>query len=250
MMVSVKRGRLVGALCLFSILLLGADRASATSLIAFGDTDPANDSTRFGLRDQLAAKAVTWTQSVGASNVTIEAWVARPNSEVPGTEVGEAYLTNAIGLGTTAASVVAQVSFTTPLVGSPTDLNVVAPVTLFTGLTLSPGTYYLVLGGPNHVLFVDPFDWLGQPNPTAAIASGFSVGPAFAAFSVSPALDVFEPNNAFVLISATDFGQPFFRLTGDVVQDASVPEPATLLLVGGGIAAAIRARKRSTADRR
>ena len=124
-------------------------------------------------------------------------------------------------------------------------LNGVTPVTLFIGLTLAPGTYYLVLGGPTSAVFVDPFDWLGQESSTVTTAAGFSMGPLFRAASASSGLDAFEPHNAFVTSTAT---QPFFRVSG--VEAAPVPEPATLLLVGSRIVAAIRARKRSTAHRR
>ena len=242
-MVSLNRGRLAGMCCLLSVLLLGADRASAGPLIAFVDSDPANPGTRLFLKDEVVSWAVSWTQSVTASNVTIEAWVVRPISEIGPAELGEAYLMSAIGLGTTPASqIVAPVSFTTPLVGNPDDLNAITPVTLFTGLTLPPGTYYLVLGGPVSTVWADPFDWLGQENSTVMTAAGFSLGPLFQALR---GLDAFEPNNAFAVSTAT---QPFFRISGDEV--ATVPEPATLLLVGSGIIATIRSRKRSTANRR
>jgi hypothetical protein len=242
-MVCLNRGSLARTCCLLSVLLLGADRASAGPLISFVDSDPANPGPRLFLKDQTVSWAASWTQSVTASDVTIEAWVARPISEIGPAELGEAYLMSAIGLGTTAASqVVAPVSFTTPLVGNPDDLNAVTPVTLFTGLTLSPGTYYLVLGGPVSAVWADPFDWLGQESSTVTTAAGFSLGPLFQALS---GLDAFEPNNEFVASRAT---QPFFRVSG--VEAATVPEPATLLLVGSGIVATIRARKRSTARRR
>jgi hypothetical protein len=239
MTVSVNRGRLTRALCLLSILLLGAGRASATSLISFTDPNPTFLGSLFFLRDQNVSWAISWTQTVSASNVTLEAWIARSGPSVPAGALGEAYLMSAIGLGTTAASeVVAPVSFTTPLVGEPLNLDAVAPVTLFTGLNLGPGTYYLVLGGPASLVVGDPFDWLGDRNPTATTAAGFSVGSRFVA---AGALNSFEPNNTF---NTSTSGQPFFRLTA-VEQDATVPEPSTLLLIGSGVAAAIRARKRN-----
>ena len=71
----------------------------------------------------------SWTQSGSYSNVSISAFVSNGSS---------AYLTNLIGGTATAGNVIASTTFS---VGGATLTQ------LFSGLSLGPGTYYLVIGG-------------------------------------------------------------------------------------------------------
>jgi hypothetical protein len=83
----------------------------------------------------LTSLAVTWSQTTTYSGVTISATMNTVNSAAaPGT----AYLTTSLGPG--AANFVAPVSFVVPA-----TQTTAAPVTLFTNLTLTPGTYYLTI---------------------------------------------------------------------------------------------------------
>ncbi len=79
----------------------------------------------------------SWTSSVAFDNVSIFAELGADNSSASLT----AFLTNAVGPGTTAANQIASVTLTPPFLDSP-------GVLLFSGLNLGPGTYYLVLTGP------------------------------------------------------------------------------------------------------
>src|SRR5438874_8505894 len=82
------------------------------------------------------AYASSWTQTGRYTNVTI---TARLTSFGRTDQTGRAYLTTALGPGTTVSSQIAFTSFTFPLT--------LSEVTLFSGLTLEPGTYYLSMVG-------------------------------------------------------------------------------------------------------
>jgi hypothetical protein len=81
--------------------------------------------------------AVDWTQAAGTtySAATIAASLNTTNGSIAS---GTAYLTNSLGVG--AANVTAPVPFTIPATQTTSTLT-----TLFTGLTLPPGTYFLTI---------------------------------------------------------------------------------------------------------
>ena len=79
--------------------------------------------------------AVSWTSSVAYNDVSISVRLS------DGTGTGFAYLTTALGLGTTDASEITQNNFSYSAPSYPTS----AWVPVLTNLDLPPGTYYLVL---------------------------------------------------------------------------------------------------------
>jgi hypothetical protein len=83
----------------------------------------------------LTSLAVTWSQTTTYSGVTITALLSTTDSNpAPGT----AYLSTSLGPG--AVNFVAPASFIVPA-----TQNTPGPVTLFSGLTLPPGTYFLTI---------------------------------------------------------------------------------------------------------
>jgi hypothetical protein len=95
---------------------------------------------------------------------------------------GTAFLTTQIGPGTTSAHQVASAPFTIP--GAPPPVTSAIKQQLFSGLTLSPGTYYLTLAAPISSSW--PV-WKGTlPGSTAVItAAGVTLG---AQYQAGPAL--------------------------------------------------------------
>ena len=89
----------------------------------------------------IYAVAAGWTQTSSYQNVSI---AAELNGGGGGTITGIAYLMTELGPSTTTANVLATADFTatSPISGYPPDL-----VTLFNGLTIGSGTYYLVIAG-------------------------------------------------------------------------------------------------------
>ena len=184
----------------FSAALLLSGFASAGSII---DSIGSPTSTSGILPIQSNAIAFSLTSDV--SNVSIEALFTGSTQDQQAT----AYLTTALGLGTTQADVVADNSFTLA-----TDW-----VLLFSGLNLAADDYYLVLGAP---LTGTTFIRTGATYVLDPIAS---VGSMF--FSGEPN-DTFAPDASFLVSSS---GNRFFRLTS-----AEVPVPATPALFGLGLA--------------
>src|ERR1700689_1855570 len=93
----------------------------------------------FGFTGQPAF-VMGWNQSLGYTNVTITAPLEDNTAAGPigGTE-GTVYLMNQVGPGTTTANQVAPPVLVSGLT------NAFTTVTLFSGLSLPPGNYYLVL---------------------------------------------------------------------------------------------------------
>lgn len=173
--------------------------------------------------------AASWTQGGRFSNVTIDAQlVSYDASFVKGT----AYLMSAIGPGTTSANeIVAPVNFTVLLGHAGHSL---LPTVLFSGLTLTPGTYYLVLAAPSSSE-PSPLGWQIPAKPVTATAPTVSLGGIFESNNTISPPAFFPPASTFVFFA----NQPMFQVTGTAV----APEPSNLFLIGTGllgIGAAVR----------
>jgi hypothetical protein len=104
-----------------------------------------------------------WSSTTGYSDVTISAELGAAYASVPFTV--SAYLTTAVGPGTTSSSEIASVDLSvSPPAFTPTS------VTVFSNLALPPGTYYLTLAsrGSNPI-------WFGDFSPVATTAEGVSL---------------------------------------------------------------------------
>ena len=113
----------------FAILTLTTGFAQTTIVSQTG-----TPTTFFG-----ALSSVSWTQSSTFNNVSIAANFRNANPSAAGAAAtGTAFLTTQLGAGTTTAQQIATTSISTT---STTG----ADVTLFSGLTLGPGTYFLVV---------------------------------------------------------------------------------------------------------
>lgn len=178
-------------------------------------------------------RAVQWTQTVAANNVQIRAAVVEQDSWLL-----DAYITTALGPLTTPADVVAS-STVDVKATPPIDFFAAPPmVTLFTGLNLNPGTYYLVLA--TSVLSETSAAWVGDPQAGATITSapGFSLG---GAYEYAEDLYVpFHPSSRFIQVDQMR------GLFWDLTTPAEVPEPGTLsLLAAGSVLLAMRRGKTS-----
>jgi len=145
-----------------------------------------------------------------------------------------AYLTTHIGPGTTVMDEVAQAVFTVPLelpVCSPSSCG--ANVTLYSGLSLGPGAYFLTLGPPTAGNSVAA--WFPAINPRVIKDTGVTLGPCVVAFGA--AIAPYPPASAFgPLGSCGSQGDTplvmIFTVTGTA--ENAVPEPAPVALIGCG----------------
>ena len=117
-------------------------QSKATNFIDFTDT---NLNTGAGvLLSDTSCWFGSWTQNVATSNTTVSAILDK--NGIGTVTQGTAWLMKQVGPGTTSANQIAEAIFTTP---SSTinnqDLTTAPYTTLFGGLNLPPGTYYLVL---------------------------------------------------------------------------------------------------------
>jgi hypothetical protein len=150
---------------------------------------------------------VSWSESVTYSKVTISAFIYTDPFN-PNYRAGTAYLTTSIGPGTTPqVDQVAQTTFTVP----PYSLTA-QPFVVFSGLTLAPGTYYVLIGGPQNA--TEYYDWSASYSPVVNTGSGISnvhflqalgngVDPLY-----PPALPVGSPSETPLLTIATPVPEP------------------------------------------
>lgn len=156
---------------------------------------------------------VSWTQSSTFTNVSVSATLVNANPvvvTVPPPATGTAYLMNQVGPGTTSANEVT----------SPFSLSVpsttLSSISLFSGLTLNSGTYFLVIS-PNDLYLAWGYDGSAVTTTAGGVTAnrdGFRNGP--------PAL--YPPATGF----SQKGQQLLFSVTGDSGQ---IPEPATAGLV-------------------
>jgi hypothetical protein len=149
--------------------------------------------------------APSWTQTSSYTGVSITA-------ELAGTGSGVAYLTSGIGPGTPPANVLDSFDFTFPG-ATPTNLS------LFSGLSLGPGTYYLLIAGAT----------------SSSQNSGWEI-PSPQTFTTAPG--VTRPMGYYYTSNSggsyTDYpfdnaGEPIYSVTGTA---SSTPEPQTGALAG------------------
>lgn len=207
------------ALALFAAL--GTTPAAAVPLISF--TDNSGTGVRGLLSDTQVNWAVSWTQSVASSDVTVRALI---DSNV-GTSLANWWITDQIGPGTLDPNNVIHAGTYTALdIPLDNDFDSLPRTTLATGLSFAAGTYYLVLDGPPGE-FSNNAEWIGDyVSPTVNLAPGFTLGTYATAGAGSP--QPFGPASTF-----TPFGSTFvFELESVVLP---VPEPSTWLLFASGL---------------
>jgi hypothetical protein len=160
----------------------------------------------------------TWTQTGTYTNVTI---TAQLNGGVALPTTANIYLLNDLGPGTTAGS--NQIAYELETMPAGTH-----GVTLFTGLTLGPGTYYLL---------ADEVDagWTGSSSPVYTTDTGIS---SISAFTNTGAIAGYSPDTSYHLTS----GAYIFSVTGTPTNAA--PEPGTFALLSLGTAAVVLASRK------
>jgi hypothetical protein len=145
------------------------------------------------------APATSWTQSNTFSSVTIAATLFNnsPSSE-GAAATGTAFLMTQIGAGTTTAQQIA-----TAPVSTTATFATATPITIFSGLTLGPGTYFLVISatvpsGANSLA------WSSQTTPATVVASGVTAGASFLPGTVAafPPASTFFNKGRFLFYSA------------------------------------------------
>ncbi len=176
---------------------------------------------------QNEVSAISWTQTGSYSSVDILANIG--DSAGSGTATATAYLMSQIGAGATAGNeVVAPV--TASVTGNP-GLN--SMTTIFSGLSLGPGTYYLVLD-PNST----DFNWDLTIPPVIVTDSGVTAGPSDTSATVAgfpPASAFSSPSYSFI-----------YEVTGTTGVGTSTPEPSTAVMLIIGVVALAAWRKRTT----
>jgi hypothetical protein len=193
-------------------VLLVAGSAVATPITVVSATP--NIDVSLGMGGGLVE---SWTQTGTYSGVTITAALISIQADTT------AYLMNQVGLGTTVANQL--------------FINPVSSTTLFTGLTLGPGTYFLVVASPNNVSAT-----YGVP-PLLTTDAGVTIGST--ASSPLGTLAPYAPATNFS--SFTTANHMLFSVVGSADVPSQVPEPATLGMLSAGLSGLLLAARRRRA---
>jgi len=199
-----------------AFLLVGASARAATVISVMN-----SDQDELGAGFVGSAIAESWTLSQQYENVTILASLGF------GPREDTAYLTTSLGPGTTPADEVAETVFDFPAGSTPTW------TTLFSGLSLSPGTYYLTLnendfGAPGGA-------WFGNPTgiATVTLGEGVSEGTSYVLFPrVVDGPAIYPPSTQYVDAYPDDeFGYQVLS------ESQAIPEPDVTWTMTLGLAA-------------
>jgi hypothetical protein len=183
---------------------------------------------------------VAWTQSTAATNVAIGSTLLNL-SYFDRPEVVQAFLTTAVGPGTTAAQQIAQSSISVnPSGSSPAEYR------LFGGLDLGPGTYYLTLAGAS--------GWIASTtNGPVITAPGVTFLGSYNS-TYFDGIDAYAPASRFHLLPFSSSPASYdllFSVTGDFTPVSPAPEPAALsLLLSGAVMLWCSCRGRWQSSRR
>ena len=216
-----------GAGLLFSIVLV-AEPALADNIVTVHGDQISSAGENLFIDESLAA---SWTETGSYSNVDITVKLlvdtAFPLGEVT------AYLTNEIGPGTTTADEIVP-SFTFPAVAGPFPFQ--PTFTVFQGLTLSPGTYYLTLFS-DAPTFNTPVAWSVASHSTS-IETGPGVTRNSDLSSFGKSQNAFSPASAYSPLPFDSEDPLEFSVTG-TPNSTTVPEPSSLSLIALGTVLAI-----------
>jgi hypothetical protein len=172
--------------------------------------------------------AVSWTSSQSFTNVTVD--VTLDGVVANGTTI-QAYLTDNIGASATAADVLYSNSFAN--VSGPQDET----YTVFSGLTLDAGTYYLVLfdGSESAAWWGSEGSEVQTSDPGVTIGLDQFAGNTMTDTSIVNVTNPFESQ-----FTPFDTGL-HFSVTGDpsTTTTSSVPEPSSTLMLAGIFACGI-----------
>lgn len=196
------------------------------SFPSFGDTiyeQLFNNTGSTGRSNALFA--VSWAQTGTFTNVSIFANIN--DGPGNGTATGTAYLMNQIGAGTTAANEV--VSPVTASVNGNPGLN--AMTTIFSNLTLGPGTYFLVINPTDTLLDWDETSSVGVTEDPGVTGGASETAGTVAGFAPASAFTT----NAFSLI---------YEVTGTPSAQSTAPEPTSIATLFLGLGALAFTRKR------
>jgi hypothetical protein len=194
--------------------------------------------TLIGGNNIAAASAISFTTTSAFTDITISALFYSNTFGATGS--GTAYLTNSIGPGTTeGANEVAKVSLT----DLPSPFTTSTPETVFTGLSLAAGTYYVILandaGSPGA-------GWGGAASPVVTTSPGVTIG-YFSTNFIDPGLLAdYSPASDFTT-RGPDQGFVFSVIGSPA---SPVPEASTWAMMLIGFAGLGRAAYRMRAARR
>jgi hypothetical protein len=159
-----------------------------------------------------------WAQGVAYANVSIAMPLEDLSSGGPiGGVEGTIYLMNHIGPGTTPAN---QVASPIAILGL---TNAFTPRTLFTGLTLTAGNYYVVLVPTN----AEPSSMSPEGSSSSVVTTGASV--TFLGAGNTPQSPAAYPPATSVTLGTAE-GSFFITVTGDPAAPIPTPEPSSLIL--------------------
>lgn len=207
-----------------AVAVLGAVPVFAGNIASVA---PPEDASRALLAEGVGVYSAGWSQTGSYTNVTIRMALKDVGTVPEGGSV-QAFLTNQVGAGTTQATnellAPVTVSFSAGHDGM---------LTLFTGLSLGPGSYYVTMTrSPNEVTSAGVGEVL-IPSPVldtgvSILGYGIAIG--------APSANIPD------MMTDWTFSAWAFDVTGDPVVDG-VPEPSSLLLLGSGLAAMVYLRR-------
>ena len=211
-----------------SIIAIAAGAIVATLLAGeAGATIIAERSGAFKVVIANNADALNFTTTVPFTNVAISAFFGSRGS-TPGS--GTVYLTDSIGAGTTVADEIDRITLT----NIPVATGAEPAITLFTGLTLSAGNYFLILANDTGSQGIGIG---GTSVPTETTSAGTSIGSDL--YTNDP-LALYSPASDFLTPVLND---ALFEVTGDA-QISTVPEPSTALTLVTAVVGLTAMRRR------